>query len=205
MRTALPIAFVIGLVLKVLHLPYHTVLLLAVLAVALVWCLRQLRRSTDTTAAWTGLAVWAWSAHLVALLKLFPFRTGTLVLAGGLTLVAVYLLIKDGAFRSRAFSVLAGVFILVMLIMAQPTSARFHFTNLAFSLERTSDVGSWDKYSFFLSKEGDVSKALEANEQAITMAKANGANDMVVDLEAHRALIGTDAWTRYDPLPVHSN
>ncbi len=71
----------------------------------------------------------------MALLKLFPFRTATLVLAVAITVVAVFM-----AFRHRpltnALRPLAGAFIAVMLVMAVPTATRFHFTNLRFSLER---------------------------------------------------------------------
>ena len=72
MRTLFPLLFVLGLVMKVLHLPFHTVFLLVVLAVWLVWSVVRMVRRQGKPASWAGLAIWAWCLHLVALLKLFP-------------------------------------------------------------------------------------------------------------------------------------
>lgn len=91
MRTLFPLLFVLGLVMKVLHLPFHTVFLLVVLAVWLVWSVVRMVRRQGKPASWAGLAIWAWCLHLVALLKLFPFRTVTLALALLLTFLALVL------------------------------------------------------------------------------------------------------------------
>ncbi|MCB0771267.1 MAG: hypothetical protein KDC00_12785 [Flavobacteriales bacterium] len=200
MRFALPIAFLFGLVLKVLHLPYHTIFLLLVLATGLVWVVLPLIRSSDKVAAWTALAVWGWAAHSIALFKLFPFRTFTLVLAFAFTTVGTYLVLKNRAWGSRSFQVLTGVFILVMLAMAQATSARFHFTNLAFSIERDTDFRSWDKYSFFLAREGDIQGSLAANSTALEAAMIAHDEHAAEQLRARRADIGSGTWEAFSPL-----
>ena len=200
MRLALPLAFLIGLVLKLLHLPYHTVFLLLVLAVGLIWVVQHLIRSTDKVSGWTALAVWGWAAHLVALLKLFPFRTFTLVLAFALTAIATYLVLKNRSWGSRSFKTLSGVFILVMLVMAQATSARFYVTNLAFSMERTTDFRSWDKYSFFLAQEGNTEGSLTANSAAIEAALVAPDEEAAEQLRQHRGSIERKTWDHYTPL-----
>jgi hypothetical protein len=85
-----------------------------------------------------------------------------------------------------------------MLVMAVPTATRFHFTNLRFSLERDTDPGTWDKYSFFLSREGRKTEALAANDAA--HAAAAGDAPAIQDLMERRTLIEQDAWDRYVPL-----
>ena len=200
MRSTLSIAFVLGLVLKVLHLPYHTVYLLIVLAVSLVWLLTRALRGDDKGVAWTGIAIWGWAAHLVAVLKLFPFRTITLVVACGLTLIALLFLSKRTPLWSRPLQVLTGVFILVMLVMARPAADRFHFTNLAFSMERDTDYGSWDKYSFFLAREGREKEALNANQEAIKAALATKDSTAADLLLERRKVLEQGDWDRYDPL-----
>lgn len=196
MHAILTLVFIAALVLKLLHLPYHTVLLLAVAAIGIGTSLSGLR-SERKSEAWCRLAFWTWLLHLVALLKLFPFRTATLVLAVAITVVAVFM-----AFRHRpltnALRPLAGAFIAVMLVMAVPTATRFHFTNLRFSLERDTDPGTWDKYSFFLSREGRKTEALAANDAA--HAAAAGDAPAIQDLMERRTLIEQDAWDRYVPL-----
>ncbi|HOZ40750.1 MAG TPA: hypothetical protein PLL25_08080 [Flavobacteriales bacterium] len=201
MRIALSIAFVLGLVLKVLHLPYHTVMLLLILGVGLVWQLVHYARE-DKAVAWAGLAVWGWAAHLVAVLKLFPFRTTTLLIAAGLTVIALLFLLKRTPGWSRPAQVLTGVFILVMLVMAQPVADRFHFTNLAFSVERTTDVHSWDKYSFLLQREGRTAEALDANSLALEIASTEGGTHLINALTERRTLITQSNWDHYVALPV---
>ncbi|MEZ4759193.1 MAG: hypothetical protein R2810_05330 [Flavobacteriales bacterium] len=201
MRTLLPLLFVLGLVMKVLHLPFHTVFLLVVLAVWLVWSVVRMVRRQGKPASWAGLAIWAWCLHLVALLKLFPFRTVTLALALLLTFLALVLRIRRKPFWSPTLQKLAGVFILVMLVMAQPTSERFWTTNLWLSVERGTDARSWDKYSYFLTREGHMDQALEANEHALAAARAAGEDDLLPLLELRREAIASGDWPGYGPLP----
>ena len=201
MRSTLSIAFVLGLVLKVLHLPYHTVFLLIVLGVSLVWLVTRAFRGEDKAVAWTGIAIWGWAAHLVATLKLFPLRSTTMLVAIGLTLVALLQLSRRTPLWSRPVQVLTGVFILVMLVMAQPLVDRFHFTNLAYSVERTTDVRSWDKYSFFLIREGRAEEARKANERALGIASATGDTLLIEPLNEHRKMIDANSWERYAALP----
>ncbi len=200
MRLILPIALLLGLVVKVLHLPFHTVFLLVVLAVGLVWIVSRLIRDTGRPEIWTELAVWAWCAHLVAMLKLFPFRMITFTMAVVMTVVALYILLKRRPILSRPLQVLAGVSILVLLAMAVPIADRFHFTNLRFSLERDTDHVSWDKYSFFLAREGRKEEALAANARALEVAQTTGTLEVIDALEARRASIGSGTWDRYHPL-----
>ncbi|MBL7965003.1 MAG: hypothetical protein JNM31_14310 [Flavobacteriales bacterium] len=200
MHILLPIAFCIGLVLKLLHLPYHTVVLLIVLGVALGWCIVQLVRGKEQATAWAALAVWTWGAHLVALLKLFPFRSATLVLAAAITLAAIIMLVRRRPLATRPMQVLGGVFILAMLIMAVPTADRYHFTNLRFSLERDTDFISWDKYSFFLLREGRINEALAANDAAEEAAMKDQDEAAAELLRGRRGAIEQDAWERYTPL-----
>ncbi|MCB0786399.1 MAG: hypothetical protein KDC02_19605, partial [Flavobacteriales bacterium] len=94
-----------------------------------------------------------------------------------------------------------GVFILVMLVMAQPTSERFWTTNLWLSVERGTDARSWDKYSYFLTREGHMDQALEANEHALAAARAAGEDDLLPLLELRREAIASGDWPGYGPLP----
>lgn len=200
MRNLLLIAFCTGLVLKLLHAPYHTVILLAVLGVALGWCIAQFLRGKERATAWAALAVWAWGAHLVALLKLFPFRLATLVLAVVITLAAIVVLVRRRPLATRPLQVLSGAFILVMLIMAVPTADRYHFTNLRFSLERDTDFISLDKHSFFLLREGRTQEALAANDAAVEAAMKDQDEAAAERLRERRVSIEQDAWERYTPL-----
>lgn len=200
MRLLLPIAFCIGLVLKLLHLPFHTIVLLAVLAVGLIWSLVQLLRGTDKAMGWTTLAVWAWAAHLVAVLKLFPFRSATLGLAIALGILALVSLLRQRPIPAPPLRSLTGIFIVVMLVMAAPPADRYHFTNLRFSLEQESDYRTWDKYSFFLAREGRTAEALQANGQAMDAARKGSDTEAIPALQERRALIEGGSWIRYHVL-----
>jgi hypothetical protein len=198
MRQALILAFVVGLVLKLLHFPYHTVLLLVVVALGIGTNIPGLR-GTRKPEAWCRLAFWTWLLHLVALLKLFPFRTFTLILAAAATLVAVVVATRERPMPS-ALRQLAGAFIVVMLVMAVPTSTRFYFTNLRFSLEQESDYQTWDKYSFFLLREGRTAEALTANSIAIEAAMTTHDEATADLLQARRERIEGNTWEHFTPL-----
>lgn len=200
MRLLLPILFGIGLVLKLLHLPFHTILLLTVLGVGLIWCVIRLSRGTDKAAAWAALAIWGWAAHLVALLKLFPFRNATLVLAIALSGIALVIAVRARPMPTRHLLLMAGASLVVLLTMAIPTADRYQFTNLRFSLERDTDFISWDKYSFFLLREGRTQEALTANSAAVEAAMKDQDEAAAELLHARREAIEQDAWERYTPL-----
>lgn len=198
MRTALIVSFIVGLVLKLLHLPFHTVLLLIVVALGIGTSAAGLRGDRGSE-AWCRLAFWTWLLHLVALLKLFPFRMATLIVAIVVSGVAVFLSLRQRPIPT-ALRPLAVACIMVLLVMAVPVSTRFHFTNLRFSLEHETDYVSWDKYSFFLLREGRANEALAANsaavEAAITAHDAEAANL----LRSRREAIERNDWGHYTPL-----
>lgn len=200
MQRVLPYLFLAGLVLKVLHLPYHTVLLLVVVLLGLVCGVVGLFRSAQKAPALAVVAAWAWALHLVSVLKLFPFRTVTLGIAVALTLVALALHLRARQ-GSRPLTVLVCTGLLVLLVMSVPVPQRFLFTNLAFSVERDSDVWSWDKYSFLLLQHGEQEAALVANEKARAIASSTGQQDLMKPLFARREAILSGEWSGYGPLP----
>ncbi len=201
MKVLLPAAYLLGLALKFLHLPYHTVFLLLVLVIWLAHGLRDLVRGKDKPAAMAHLATWAWLLHLLIVLKLLPFRTVTLALAVLLTVAAGVLLWRSHPAPLRSIRMLAGAATLVLLVMSVPTATRYQATNLAYSVERSTDVRSWDKYSFLLLREGRNSEAVEANRHALDIARGLGQDAWIKALENHSANIDKGAWTAYDPLP----
>lgn len=198
MHPTLIIALVAGLVMKLLHLPYHTVVLLIVVMLGLGTSVSGLRGDQGSQ-AWCRLAFWTWLLHLVALLKLFPFRMVTLILAAVITVIAVFMVLRQRPLPN-ALRQLAGAFILVMLVMAVPTADRYHFTNLRFSLERDGDFVSWDKYSFFLAREGRTSEALEANGAAVEAAMMSHDDAAAALLRVRREAIERNTWEHYTPL-----
>lgn len=198
MHRGLLLVFMAGIILKLLHLPYHTVVLLAVVALGLGISIRGLF-STDKSKAWCGLAGWAWLLHLVAVIKLFPFRTATLAVALGLSLVAGFIVLRQGD-APTAFRQLVGTLIVVLLVMAVPTSTRYYITNLRFSLEQGSDHHTWDKYSFLLLREGRVAEALKANRAAIEAAMVTHDEHTASLLQARREAIERNDWHSYTPL-----
>jgi hypothetical protein len=202
MRLSLIVAFAAGLVLKLMHIPLHTLLLLVVVAVGIGTSVPGLRGERKAE-AWCRMAFWTWLLHLVALLKLFPFRTGTLLLAAAISVVALILALRQRPVPT-ALRHLAGAFVVIMLALAIPTSTRFHFTNLRFSLERDTDHITWDKYSFLLLREGRTNEALAANGAAVEAAMASHDEEAVEQLRTRRESIERNSWERYTSL-VHGH
>lgn len=200
MRLILPIAFVIGLGLKLLHLPYHTIFLLVVVATGLVTSSIGLVRGSKKAATMAVLASWTWAFHLIVVLKLLPIQNVTLTIAFTTTIIAVWLNWRART-RTGALQVLLGVFILVMTVMSRPVSERYRITNLTWSLERETDVHSWDKYSFLLLRDGEKTEALNANEQAASIAERLQRPDLVRLVQLRREAIVVNEWSHYGPLP----
>lgn len=198
MHRGLLLAFAAGIILKLLHLPYHTVVLLVVVAFGLGAGIFALIGS-DKPRGWCVLAGWSWLLHLVAVLKLFPFRPVTLILALSLTLVAGIVVLRQSA-PVPAFRQLVGIGIVVLLVMAVPTSTRYFVTNLRFSLEQDADYMTWDKYSFFLLREGRTAEALTANQAAIEAAMRSHDEGTAALLQARQEAIEQGTWERYTPL-----
>lgn len=198
MQFVLVLSFIAALVLKLLHVHYHTVLLLVVVAIGVGASAAGLR-GAHKAEAWCRLAFWTWSLHLVALLKLFPFRTVTLSMAVVMTVAAVIIALRQRPLPN-AMRQLAGAVMVLLLVMAVPTSARFHFTNLRFSLERDTDHVTWDKYSFLLMREGHTTEALTANDAATEAARKGGDERAAEQLHMRREHIAHGNWERYSPL-----
>lgn len=201
MRILLPAAYLLGLVMKILHLPYHTLFLLVVLALWLVIGLRAPWRGVDRVYALADLATWSWLLHLLFVLKLLPYRSITLIMAISLTVLAVALMARERLLDRGAARMLSGAVIAVLLVMSVPTATRYHTTNLAFSVERDTDVRSWDKYSFLLLREGRSEEALRANERALVMAKEMGKEPWIAALSVRADRIASGSWEAFRPLP----
>jgi hypothetical protein len=146
------------------------------------------------------LASWTWAFHLIVVLKLLPFQNVTLTIAFTTTIIAVWLNWRART-RTGALQVLLGVFILVMTVMSRPVSERYRITNLTWSLERETDVHSWDKYSFLLLRDGEKTEALNANEQAASIAERLQRPDLVRLVQLRREAIVVNEWSHYGPLP----
>ncbi len=195
--------FMLGVFLKLLHLPYNTLFLLGVLVALLVLgVIRLVKLPKDRANTVAHLAIAAWLFHGVVVLKLLPIQFLSLSLAVLMTGLAIHLSLRWHSASRTVLVSLLFLAILVLGIMAVPVPARYHFSSLRFSLERRTDAHSWDKYSFLLHSHGDTAAALSANDSAQVAAQRGDQDDLLPALLEHQRLLNEGDWKIYH-VPGH--
>ncbi|MCB0795905.1 MAG: hypothetical protein KDB88_14315 [Flavobacteriales bacterium] len=195
------LAFGLSLVLKLLHLPYHTIVLLVVIGVWAATAIWGIIRAPETPGPWYGASLASWSLALLAIMKLWAFSTTLLLTAFVVSGIASYYVLRIRPMPRSGLLVLGVYAGVILLFQARPVSERYYATALMLSLERDSDPWTWDKYSYFLKHEERIEEALQANDRAMRAAQAGGAEHVMSELGAHRAIIRLHDWPAYTPLP----
>jgi hypothetical protein len=182
------VSFFLGLVSKLFHLPFHTILLLiAILGLLIFYGHSTWRSQLDRTTLLCGWASTAWLLVLLFALKFWPFSSAILIVASGLTVWA-----SISVWRSRAYK--KAILPLVCLGLGlstfmMPSDIRYHTVSIRWNHEIKNDFYSWYKYSWFLYVNGKEEQALEASSKALTIAEELGEDEWVSIIQKNHQLI----------------
>src|SRR5436190_23707528 len=89
--------YAVGIVLKLLKLPMHTVfILVTLLAMTIYYISCLIRKNKDTYSTLVGFVTVLWLFGLLAILKHFPFQNIVLIIASVSSVALVFISAKNG-------------------------------------------------------------------------------------------------------------
>lgn len=198
----LTLLFIAGVVLKVLHVPYHSVVMAAGLLgmmIYYVWTLSSRNPSVRKMNGWLGLATVSW---LIFFFSEAKFMGGTLVIMGLSLFVSILSLLMT--LREKGALAPGRIFILLTALFLGATtswmevSTRYYVFNMHFSPKAWTDYLTLDKYSWFLYTDRKFEEALVINGKAYDAAKAVGAEYYLPRVEEHQEAIRKRSWGAYE-------
>ena len=96
------------------------------------------------------------------------------------------------------------IILITIFFRILPSHHTYNLTNIKFNYEIETDYFSWDKYSWFLYKEGKEDEALEANknaqsavEKCLQNPKYGDENEYLNYIKEHRLAIENKNWLKY--------
>ncbi len=197
--------FLVGLLMKMLHLPWHTIVMAIGLSAMMIFYVMKLingKPGRIRNAGWLGLATVSW---LIFFLSEVKFMGGTLILMGLALFVSILSLLmtlrEPGALSpGRIFVLLAALFLSASTSWME-LHTRYYVFNIHFSPSVWSDYLTLDKYSWFLYKDKKYDEALVINGKAWDAAKAVGAIEYIPTVEEHQEAIKKRTWGSYELEP----
>jgi hypothetical protein len=202
LELALFIVFIVGIAMKLFHLPMHTIVMVVALIALLVnYIVKLLNKesSNKRTAGWLGLATISWLIFFLFEVKFFG---GTLMLMAAALFVSILSLLMT-LFESGTLPGGRIVVLLAALALAATTSwmsphERFYVYNIRFNDKAMTDYHTLDKYSWFLYLAQQYDRALEYNKLAENYASQSKDEIALLFIQEHKQLIVERDWTKYD-------
>jgi hypothetical protein len=194
--------FLSGLVMKLIHMPGHTIVMGVGLLAMLIFYVVSLVTSTSgnrRTASWLGLSTVSWLIFFLAEVK---FMGGTLILmmlALFVSVLSLLMTLREPGVLSpgRIFVLLAALFLSASTSWME-LHTRYYVFNIHFSETVWNDYVTLDKYSWFLYKDRRFEEALVINSKAYDAAKANGAEEYIPTVEEHQQAIIKRNWGSFE-------
>lgn len=197
--------YAFGIILKLFKLPMHTIFLLVILLITIIYYISCIiRKNKDIHSTLTGFLTVLWLFCLLAIFKHFSFLNTiwiTSILASALLLLLLY--------KNKMMLSGNSIFCFVIIVMTTffrflPPSNTYYLTNIKFNYEIETDYFSWDKYSWFLYKEGKENEAIQANKNAETAInqclqnpKYGDENEYLSIIKGHQLAIQNKNWVKY--------
>lgn len=202
------VVFLIGIVFKFLHFPGAAILMLLGSLFLLLFYSKRLIKKEDRSISknLTGLAAAFWAIYLLFRIQYWSYIVIPMLAALGFTIAAIQYR-KAGSFKvvSRTIVLLA-LFAISAIAAFTPTYFIYYLVNLNEPMNenyRKYSYTAWNKYSWFLYKDGEIDMALEANEKAFEAAKKS-INEYMEDTTILTVLINNKqdimkrSWNNYN-------
>ncbi len=194
--------FIVGIIMKLFHLPYHTVVMLTALGTLfLLNVVRLIRHKPGVirSAGWLGIATISWLIFYICEVK---FLGDTLIVMAGALFVSVVSLLmtlfEPGGLPGGR------IFLLLMALGLSATTSwmtphqRFYTYNIRFNEKALEDSHTLDKYSWFLYNGQEYGEALRINLKAMDVAKLKGEKEFLPTIEEHSEAIKNRQWQSYN-------
>ena len=186
--------FMIGLVLKFLRTPFHTVIMLvAILGLVIAGVVYFIHKKNEMGLA--ALASVAFSGSLLSLLKYWPntLSVGLLILGCAITLLLIFK--RPKTLKHLGF---AGIMLLLVIgFGSMSKSTRYYWVSIRYNLHIETDALTWNKYAWMLNLDQKREEAAEALEQARSIAAARHEEDLVKILDQQKAQLAAGNWRKF--------
>lgn len=190
--------FIVGLVLKLLHIPLNAWIIMAALVILLVCYVAGLvSKKTPPEKALSGIAAVAWLTLFLFLAKFYPFHLGIFAIAILALAVALISRLKNKAEADPQAKILLASMVLSLTVFFTPTDVRYKIFNIKFHHNLSNDYITMDKYSWFLYQAGKFNEAEKFSNDAAESAKRNNDTGFVKIANTHREKIRAKNWEAF--------
>jgi hypothetical protein len=189
------ILFLLGFVLKFFHIHYNALMMMAGLTGAIIVTTIMFFHKEKNAAAFLHTIILLWLIQLLVTVKFFPIGNMIIWIAIGMSAIYSIYLIRQKQFR-MIIPVLS-VALVAIYTWSMSLSERYKLLNINWNHEIDTDHITWDKYSWFLYKDGKSSEALEASDEALRIAVEQEDTEWQAFIEEHNRKINDGSWTTY--------
>lgn len=187
--------FFAGLFLKLFHVHYNAIIIIAGLLILLVLNIIRVFKKGSLKEGLAGLATSLWLTTLLVAIKFYPLPGLFLTLSAIATIGLVLVAVRKRAVKTLAIPALAGIAALLFYFI--PGDVKYHLFNIRWNYEIERDFISWDRYSWFLYQNGKYDEAGEASNRAVEIARQEAPAEWSEMIAEHQRLIKERGWKRY--------
>lgn len=190
------VVFLIGLVLKIFHVHYNAIIMLAAVFLMLVAAIAGGTGKKRGFPLLFTIPFVAGTLALVFMIKFYPGHLPVFYVAVAVLLGAIVVLLIKREWSPAFF--LVPVSVILVWLHFTPAYKIYYLFNIRYNYEIETDYRSWDKYSWFLYRAGNMDEALKVSAYAIWVAKKSGQNEAQKAMENHHEKIMKRTWDHYD-------
>lgn len=159
--------YLIGIILKLFRLPFHTIFILITILTILayyIYCLISKKKELYITL--TGMLTAVWLFYLLSILKFFPFQgiVGTVTVC--LSSILFIVLVKNKKIITSNSLFCAVIISITLFFKILPAHYTYYLFGIKYNYRIEKDYFTLDKYSWFLYNAGKQTDAIEVNKQA---------------------------------------
>lgn len=187
--------FIAGLVLKVFHVHYNAIVMLLGVLLMLVSGIAGATGQKRGFPLFFTLSYALCSLALVFMLKFYPGQLYVFYVALAFALASMVMLAGKKQIKS-AVSLLPLAAMLLVLHLT-PSDRIYYLFNIKYNYEIDTDYQTWDKYSWFLYRNGNHEEALKASLKAMQTAENVGDEENVKIVDEHYRKIQSKKWEHY--------
>lgn len=182
--------YLIGLILKLFRLPYHTIFILVSLLIITTYytyCIISKKKELYSTL--TGLLTAVWLFYLLSILKFFSFVGIVSLVTVCLSGILFIVLVKNKKIITANSIFCAVIITITVFFKILPAHYTYYLFGIKFNYRIEKDYFTLDKYSWFLYNADKQTEAIEANKQAQKAVEISLKNPEQGDEEEYSILI----------------
>lgn len=197
--------FLIGIILKLFRLPFHTIFILITILTILAYytyCLISKKKELYSTL--TGMVTAVWLFYLLSILKFFPFQGIVGIVTVCLSSILFIVLVRNKRIITANSLFCTVIISITLFFKILPAHYTYYLFGIKFNYRIEKDYFALDKYSWFLYNVDKQTEAIEANRQAqkavevaLKSSHQGDAEEYSILIKKHEAEILNKNWEKY--------